>query len=261
MKDNGWHRLRALAVSLAVGGLTLAATGCGGSSRQQGSNGATGHPSASGSPAAVSPANGSRLGRLFPTPAQLPRGWALSGGDGQETDSGSALTRPPYQPVLPGLSCQAWKGVDPQFLLSGERASYAHITVMVGHFKNAALGSVNLAGYYPGWAARQFGLIRALAYHRCGTFAKHDEITGALVRMKPAVAVVPGLGDQALSIKILQVNGPLPDGTYYPGDYLLVVRVGNYLVDVDAPAIPGQSQAKAVDQVTSQLVRSLQRLS
>lgn len=259
MTNNGWHRLRALPIALAVGGLTLAATGCGGSSGQQ-APGGTGHPGAPGRPVAGSPATGSRLSRLFPKPAQLPRGWVLSGGTGQEADSGSALARPPYQPVLPGLSCQVWKGVDPQFLLAGDRASYAHITVMVGRLKNAALGSINLAGYYPGWAVRQFRLITSLAFHRCGPFTKHDEITGALVRMKPAVAEVPGLGDQALSINILQVNGPLPDGTYYPGDYLLVVRVGNYLVDVDAPAVPGRSQARSADQVASQLVRRLHRL-
>ena len=62
--------------------------------------------------------------------------------------------------------------------------------------------------------------------------------------MRPSVAVVPGLGDQALLIKIIQANGPLPDGTYYPGDYLLVARVGDYLADVDAPAFPGRSPAE-----------------
>jgi hypothetical protein len=56
--------------------------------------------------------------------------------------------------------------------------------------------------------------------------------------MRPSVTVVPGLGDQALLIKIIQVNGPLPDGTYYPGDYLLVARVRDYLADVDARPSP-----------------------
>lgn len=262
MKDNSWHLPRALAVVLAVGAVGLAAAGCGASSGQHAPGGATGHPSgASGGPAAASPENGARLSRLFPTRAQLPRDWALSNGNGQETDSGSALTPPPYEPALPQLSCQSEKGVDPQFLLSGDRASYAQITLMIGSHKSVGLGSINMAGYYPGWAARQFGLISSFAYHRCGPFTKHDEITRALVRMKPHVAAVPGVGDQALLIKIQQVNGPLPDGTYYPGDYLLVVRVGSYLVDVDAPAIPGQSPARAVSQVASQLVRRLQRLS
>ena len=64
--------------------------------------------------------------------------------------------------------------------------------------------------------------------------------------MKPAVAAVPGLGDQPLLIRILQVNGPLPDGGYYPGQYLLVARVGSYLGDVAAPAFPGRSPARAV---------------
>ena len=124
-----------------------------------------------------------------------------------------------------------------------------------------ALGSVGLAGYYPGWAARQFGLIESLAYHRCGPFTERDEITGARVRMKPAVAAVPGLGDQALLIRILQVNGPLPDGGYYPGQYLLVARVGSYLGDVAAPAFPGRSPARAVRAAAARLVAALTRLA
>ena len=78
--------------------------------------------------------------------------------------------------------------------------------------------------------------------------------------MRPSVAVVPGLGDQALLIKIIQANGPLPDGTYYPGDYLLVARVGDYLADVDAPAFPGRSPAKAVRSVVTALAGQLSRL-
>ena len=69
--------------------------------------------------------------------------------------------------------------------------------------------------------------------------------------------MVPGLGDQALLMKIVQVNGPLPDGTYYPGDYLLVARVGDYLADVDAPAFPGGSPGKAVRSVMTALAGRL----
>ena len=72
---------------------------------------------------------------------------------------------------------------------------------------------------------------------------------------------VPGLGGQALLIRILQVNGPLPGGGYYPGDYLLVARVGSYLGDVDAPATPGRSPARAVRSVASELVAALARLA
>ena len=52
------------------------------------------------------------------------------------------------------------------------------------------------------------------------------------------MAAVPGLGDQALLIRIIQVNGPLPGGGYYPGQYLLVARVGGYLGDVAARRSP-----------------------
>ena len=150
--------------------------------------------------------------------------------------------------------------MDAHFLLAGDQASTAQLGVTVGHGQTTSLGSVNLAGYYPGWAARQFALITSFAGHRCAPFSTRDEITGARVEMRPSVSVVPGLGDQALLIKIVQVNGPLPDGTYYPGDYLLVARVGDYLADVDAPAFPGQSPGKAVRSVMTALAGRLGRL-
>jgi hypothetical protein len=79
--------------------------------------------------------------------------------------------------------------------------------------------------------------------------------------MKPEVAAVPGLGDQALLIRILQSNGPLPDGSYYPGDCLLVARVGSYLGDVAAPAFPGRSPARAVRTVLARLITALTSLA
>ena len=207
------------------------------------------------------PASGVQLSRELPGRASLPPGWVLTGGTGQETDSGPGLTAPPYLPVLPRQSCPSWKGVDAHFLLAGDQASDAQLSVTVGRGKNTSLGSVNLAGYYPGWAARQFALIVSLAGHRCGPFSTRDEITGARVRMRPSVTAVPGLGDQALLIRIVQVNGPLPDGTYYPGDYLLVARVGDYLADVDAPAFPGRSPGTAVRSLMSALAGRLGGLS
>jgi hypothetical protein len=103
-------------------------------------------------------------------------------------------------------------------------------------------------------------LITSFAEHRCAAFTTRDEITGARVEMRPSVTAVPGLGDQALLIKIIQVNGPLPDGTYYPGDYLLVARVGDYLADVNAPAFPGRSPGQAVRSVMTALAGRLGRL-
>ena len=226
-----------------------------------GGAGGAGQASAS-APASGSnhPATGAQLKGLLPVQASLPAGWVLSSGTGREIDSGAALTAPPYLPVLPRQSCASWKGVDAHFLLAGDQASTAQLSVTVGHGKTTSLGRVNLAGYYPGWAARQFALITSFAEHRCAPFSTRDEITGARVEMRPSVTVRPGLGDQALLIKIIQVNGPLPDGTYYPGDYLLVARVGNYLADVDAPAFPGRSPGKAVRSVMAALAARLSRL-
>jgi hypothetical protein len=239
--------------------------GCGAGSGPAGpsaSRAATAGQASASAPASGSsrPATGTQLKRLLPARASLPPGWSLSAGAGQEIDSGTALTAPPYLPVLPRQSCASWKGVDPHFLLAGDQASTAQLSVTVGHGKTTSLGSVNLAGYYPGWAARQFTLITAFAEHHCAPFSTRDEITGARVEMRPSVTVVPGLGGQALLIKIVQVNGPLPDGTYYPGDYLLVARVGDYLADVDAPAFPGRSPGEAVRSVMTALAGRLGRL-
>lgn len=249
--------------------LVTAASSCGAGSGpvgpSAGSTGSAGSPGQARTSAPASgshrPAAGTQLKGLLPAQASLPSGWVLSSGTGQETDTGAALTAPPYLPVLPRQSCNSWKGVDAHFLLAGDQASAAQLSVTVGHGKNTSLGSVNLAGYYPGWAARQFALITSFAEHRCGAFATRDEITGARVELRPAVTAVPGLGDQALLIKIIQVNGPLPDGTYYPGDYLVVARVGDYLADVDAPAFPGRSPGQAVRSVMTALVGRLARLN
>lgn len=248
-------RAATLAVALA------AVAGCGPGTGTGPASPPTASAAPATSPGAARPVTGRQLSRLLPGRAGLPAGWSLTGGSGQETDSGPALTGPPYLPALPRLSCARWKGVDAQFLLAGDQASYAQLSVTVGHGAGTALGSIGLAGYYPGWAARQFSLIESLAYHRCGPFSLRDEITGARVRMKPAVAAVPGLGDQALLIRIVQVNGPLPDGSYYPGDYLLVAREGSYLGDVAAPAVPGRSPARAVRTTAAQLVAALTRLA
>jgi hypothetical protein len=241
-----------------------AAGGCGAGSGPSGTPGTVGSAGQAGASAPARnsnrPATGTRLKELLPAGTDLPAGWVLSNGTGQEIDSGAALTAPPYLPVLPRQSCASWKGVDAHFLLAGDQASSAQLSVTVGHGKDTSLGSVNLAGYYPGWAARQFALITSFAEHHCGPFTTRDEITGARAEMRPSISTVPGLGGQALLIKIIQVNGPLPDGTYYPGDYLLVARVGDYLADVDAAAFPGRSPGKAVRSVLTALAGRLGQL-
>jgi hypothetical protein len=244
----------------AAGGCGAGSGPAGPSAGHTGTAGGPGQASASAASSNSRPATGAQLKGLLPAQAGLPAGWMLSNGTGQEIDSGTALTAPPYLPVLPRQSCASWKGVDAHFLLAGDQASAAQLSVTVGHGRTTSLGRVNLAGYYPGWAARQFALITSFAEHRCAPFTTRDEITGARVEMRPSVAAVRGLGDQALLIKITQVNGPLPDGTYYPGDYLLVTRVGDYLADVDAPAFPGRSPGKAVRTVMTALAGRLGRL-
>jgi hypothetical protein len=251
----------AAALVTAVGSCGAGSGPAGPSAGHTGTPGGAGQASASAATGGSNrPATGAQLKGLLPAQAGLPAGWMLSNGTGQEIDSGTALTAPPYLPVLPRQSCASWKGVDAHFLLAGDQASAAQLSVTVGRGQTTSLGRVNLAGYYPGWAARQFAMITSFAEHRCAPFTTRDEITGARVEMRPSVTAVPGLGDQALLIKIIQVNGPLPDGTYYPGDYLLVARVGDYLADVDAPAFPGRSPGKGVRTVMTALAGRLGRL-
>ncbi len=251
---------------MAAAVLTAAASGCGADSGRAAGDAASSAPkggAASAAPKAARPENGVQLGRLLPTQAELPPGWTYnaSEGTGEEVDTGSALLGPPYFAVLPRMSCSKAKGVDADFLVIDYQASDAQIEVWTGHGKNQDFANIILASYYPGWAVKEFGLISSFAFHRCGPFEKKDEVTAALVKMKPTVTAVFGLGDQALLMKTVQVNGPLPDGYYYPGDYLLVFRVGNYIAEVDAPEIPGQPEAQAVDAVAALLGRKLRQIS
>jgi hypothetical protein len=48
---------------------------------------------------------------------------------------------------------------------------------------------------------------------------------------------------------------------HYPGQYLLVARVGSYLGDVAAPAFPGRSAGRAVHSAMARLVSTLTRLA
>ena len=125
--------------------------------------------------------------------------------------------------------------------------------------KNTSLGSINLAVITP---AGPHTAIRPDHVARPAPLPPGldpgEEITGARVQMRPSVTAVSGLGDQALLIRIVQVNGPLPDGTYYPGDYLLVARVGGYLADVHAPAFPVDVLGTAVRSLMSALASRLQ---
>jgi hypothetical protein len=124
----------AAALVTAAGGCGAGSGSAGPSAGRTGTVGAAGQASA---PAAARsrsrPAAGAQLKGVLPAQASLPPGWVLSNGTGQEIDSGTALTTPPYLPVLPRQSCASWKGVDADFLLAGDQASAAQLSVTVGH--------------------------------------------------------------------------------------------------------------------------------
>lgn len=253
-----WRRI--LAVTAAAS--AAAAAGCGtGASPAAGPAGRTAAAATSGPARPALPAAGAQLVRVLPARAQLPAGWTFPNPSGNETDSGPGLQPPPYLPVLARESCQGMRGADASALLMSDQASYAQLSLAVGRGPLTAGGQIDVDGYYPGYAERQLRLIESLYRRRCGPVRFRDELTRAPVVLKVTLAAVPGPGGQALLVEAVQSNGRLPDGTFYPGETVLIARAGNYLAAVAAPAFPGEPRLRAVRKVMSGLMARLRTLS
>jgi hypothetical protein len=211
--------------------------------------------------------NGPQLATLLPSRSELPSGWTWGpAGTSAEFNSGRTLNAPPYLQILRRGSCRKYEGVDAQYLISDDSAAYATLQTSVAVYKNVGQGAVDVASYKPGWAAKQFSLIKQFASQHCGPFSLHDPITRALVKMAPTIRSVSGVGDEAILFHIRQTNGPLPNvaadpkNSYYPGDYLLVAQVGNYIADADAPAIPQTPEVQQVTSIVTRLVGKLRAI-
>jgi hypothetical protein len=253
---------RAAAAGLAAAAVTAAAAGCASGHPAPRSTSGAAHGTRDPTPRAVSSAvlTGPQLSKLLPSQAGLPRGWTWGLGEGStgaELVSGASLNPPPYLTVLPRESCQQFQGVDTHFLLSDYEAGDAKLTTTLSLGKNTDNGGIDIASYYPGWAVKQFRNIEQFAFDHCKPFRVRDPITRAMARMTTKATTVTGVGNQAILINVEQANGPLPDGTYYPGNYALVARVGNYIANVDAPAFPVTSPARAVSSIMAALVSRL----
>lgn len=256
-------RRRLASGSAARGVLVLALAGalagCGTGSGHQAARHA-GTPKAAATPGGQ-PATGTKLLTLMPTNSELPRGWYDTGAANQPYSSGPAYQQaaPASWASLPHAKCGKEGEVDPVFFMQGFDVSYAVQPLDIHTIEGN--GTIVVAGYHPGWAGRQFALIRAYV-QRCSPVPIHyrDEITNALVTMNLVMHPVSGFGDQAVLVTSEQTNGLLPGHQYYPGDYLIVAQAGDYLIEVDANYMPNFDPAAQVRSIVSRLISKVRAL-
>jgi hypothetical protein len=217
-----WPAAALLAVVAAAAAAVLA-TGCG-SSAGHATAGSSEHPTATPSGAGSSSGipTGTQLQALLPYHSGQPTGWKLDPAKFSTHNSGSALTVP--EGLLPDSNSCVYiadtSGVNS--LLQWWQVSFAQAD-MVREVPQAG-GSTSfysvemlLAGFHPGYAAKQLNWVAARA-KACPTY--HDTANQALETTTSTV--IPGLGDQAvfLSTRSKTAAQSLVDQE-------LVVRVGN----------------------------------
>jgi hypothetical protein len=221
--DRGGSRRWPAAALLAVVAAALLAAGCG-SPAGHATAGSSEHPTATPSGAGSSSGipTGTQLQALLPYHSGQPTGWKLDPAKFSTHNSGSALTVP--EGLLPDSNSCVYiadtSGVNS--LLQWWQVSFAQAD-MVREVPQAG-GSTSfysvemlLAGFHPGYAAKQLNWVAARA-KACPTY--HDTANQALETTTSTV--IPGLGDQAvfLSTRSKTAAQSLVDQE-------LVVRVGN----------------------------------
>jgi hypothetical protein len=221
-RDHGGPRRAPAVAALAVGAVVAVASGCGtpaGHAAASPSGHPTATPQASGSSGIPT---GTQLQALLPYHSGQPAGWKLSPGKGATKNSGSTLT--PAMGLLPDSNncvyIAAASGVNG--LLQWWQVSFAYATLyrdvpQAGGATNFYSVEMLLAGFHPGYAARQLGWIIARA-KACPTY--HDTVNQAVETT--TVTVLPGLGDQAVFLDTLTKTA-----SQSLTDQELVVRVGN----------------------------------
>jgi hypothetical protein len=166
----------------------------------------------------------------MPAAADLPRGWKL--GDSSTAFDTGANVKSPGDPLLPGDDCaQAMTNGGAKTLTSDYSASEAERVLKSPNDTDANL---IFNGYQPGDADKQMTEVSALA-KRCAHFSTRD-IDGKTVKMASTSSAVPGLGDQALDVKVT------PTGRYVASEIILV-RSGNVIMAVDADSQSGPMPA------------------
>ena len=224
--DRGDSRRWPAAALLAVVAAAVLAAGCG-SPAGHITAGSSEHPTATPSVAGSSSSGiptGTQLQALLPYHSGQPTGWKLDPAKFSTHNSGSALTLP--EGLLPDSNSCVYiadtSGVNS--LLQWWQVSFAQAD-MVREVPQANGGATTsfyavemlLAGFHPGYAARQLNWVIAHA-KACPTY--HDTANQALETT--TYTVIPGLGDQAvfLSTRTKTAAQNLVDQE-------LVVRVGD----------------------------------
>jgi hypothetical protein len=230
----------------AASSITIGVSACG-----------DGHPGASGRPTAVAnrgpasaaapdpTATGAQLKTLLPTGSDLASGVTVT----DTSDSGPDWTAPDAlpAPVLPGADCTVLPTVTADKASADFRASYASETISV---HNTAVAQIVLAATNRGGAARQIDEVRMLA-ERCRTFSAPNAV-GTRVGGTVSVTAVPGLGDEALDVRVTATGA---DAAAYQQPELVLVRVGDKLAVVgdDYPGSDNGSALKAARVLTARL--------
>ncbi|WP_370382252.1 hypothetical protein [Catenulispora sp. GAS73] len=229
----------------AVGRITASLTACG--SNHPANSGAARTavqiPATAGAPDAT--ATGRELKTLLPASSDLAPGVAVT----DATDSGSDWTTPDGRPApaLLGADCSALPQLSADEASTDYRAAYAKETIT---FHNTPIAQIVLAGTNPGGAAKQIAEVRALA-ERCKAF-NAPAPDGTAVGGTVTAAAIPGLGDEALDIRIHATG---PDAASYEQPELILVRVGDKIAAVsdNYPAEDNGSALKAAEVLATHL--------
>jgi hypothetical protein len=222
----------------AAGAITACLTACGNSGPAAHTGTAVPAVKAPAASAAPDPtATGTALRALLPAGSDLSSAVTVVGA----ADSGSNWTGEDAlpAPALPGADCNVVPQLTADQASADYRAAYAEET-LTEH--GAPIAQIALAATNPGDAARQIAEIQALA-DRCQTF-NAPNANGAPVGGTVTATAIPGLGDQALDVRVTATG---PDAASYQQPELILVRVGDKLAVIsdNYPAADNGSALKA----------------
>lgn len=231
---------------VAAGSITACVTACGhGHPDTRPAAGKTAAPSTASSSAIDPTATGTALKNLLPAGSDLASAVTVIGA----ADSGSEWTFPDAlpAPVLPDAGCNVVPQITADEATADYRAAYAKET-LTEH--GVPIAQIVLAATNPGDAIKQIAEVQALA-DRCQTFSAPNA-NGASVSGSVTAAAVPGLGDQALDVRVTATG---PDAAKYQQPELILVRVGDKLAAIsDAyPEADNGSALKAAEVLAARL--------
>jgi antitoxin (DNA-binding transcriptional repressor) of toxin-antitoxin stability system len=154
------------------------------------------------------------------------------------SDSGQDWTSPQDPPAqaIADADCSVMPQITADEASADYRAAYAKET-LTEH--GVPIAQIVLAATNPGDAAQQLAEVQALA-DRCQTFSAANA-HGVNVAGAVAATAIPGLGDQALDVRVTATG---PDAAAYQQPELILVRVGDKLVAI-SDNYPGGDDSSA----------------